>query len=806
MLPNNQKLIMKTTGKQVDIPYSAIGEKLLQCIFDALLYVFDDKIDNIEDEKFKGFFKDIVSISQDVHLQNDKRLCKILLTAYTNVQENAHENIQLKEEEKNCCIPSPLSILYQMLTVPDEPQSAAYGVLFCRSLLYETFKVFPKHPLHPNSYKSFCYENISQSLENIEGDSISETEKYPERLMLAHYLALKNIFYIRFKDADDVRKYLLSKKLTVSNIIFQKFSYFRFLPDISSLMNELSGIPIPIKGMDTIFQGGLKTKSNSNLVIRISGQPGSGKTSLALALAASMAPFGTTTYYLSLGEERTEDLENRLKSLVPEYLEKLSIYPKNLNSWFLSNNVSISKNQSIELSNLTKELDDTFSVLSEKQNKRDKNYFPSVCPLIIVIDSIRPFLKDNADFNMFIEKCRELQSLIILISPNDEQYHDNIDYMVDTVINLKQLGTDALDEKPVRIMQLSKTRYQVARQGAHLFHFSGKNGIDISPQLPSLVDKREIVSSRLPSEKVYTNFFNEYDYGKKQRIDILDEYAKKQGKNDFSADLPDLKIWDKSQILLHGYGSTGKAGLALALLLYPLMEIDKEKDIPNNKKILIISLLYPEEYYTNLKKRIEKKYKGINKNAQIKCHCFYSGHLSSEYFIGKILNELDKAILEGEPFTSILLDGLHNATLQFPKLQKNDMIWSTLYSLLTKYYLTIVTTYTNFIVENDKNKDDKPSNKGDKYLLKGGDILLDILFQSSDYSFTIWKSDKKDNKDKGLKRNIYKGEYVVTLQSAIRHKIGNDEHFIWDREDLLLKGNLPKLSSQQEIPFSYQDV
>jgi hypothetical protein len=788
---------MSSTEKQVNVPYSMVGIELLQCIFNALGYIIDED-NNVNDDKLKinikKSFESFILRAKDHHLKDYERMYNILRTAYNNVQENS-------KSSEGYCIPSPLSILFQILTVPDAPQSAAYVLLFCRSLLYETFHVFPKHPSFTNSdYTPFDSEDISKSLYIFvnytkQDKNISETKNKPAQSMLIHYLALKNIFYMRFKDKNDAHNYLKSRKINndIIKIEFHKLKEYNSLPNASSLMNELCGIPIPLEGMDTIFQGGLKTKSNSNLVIRISGQPGSGKTSLALAFAASMAPFGTFTYYISLGEEESEDLKTRLGSLVPEYLKELSIYPSNhgVDSWFLSDNVSIYKNKQTE-SNYFIDcftegyLDKIFSVLKEKQNDIDMGYFPSVCPLIIVIDSIRPFLGE--DLNKFVEKCRPLKALIILISPNDEQYHSDIDYMVDTVINLKHVGSERPEEKPTRIIQLTKTRYQAARHGAHVFHLSGKNGIRVSPQLPSQVDKREIVSNRRPSDSVYINFFNEYN-----------------GNSTTNTNVPRLQIWDKSQILLHGYGSTGKAGLALALLLYPFRMKDLEqedKEISKKRKILIVSLLYPEEYYNNLENRIKERYKNKTKdNAQIECICFYSGHLSSEDFINKILNKLDTAVLEGEPFTGILLDGLHNATLQFPKLQKSDTVWSTLYSLLTKYYLTIVTTYTNFIVENDKNRDDKFLNKDDKFLLKGSEILLDILFQSADYSFTIRKPNDEDNKLSRQKNVIKKGQYVVTLKSAIKHRIGtNDENFLWDREDLLLEGYNPIPSQKQRDP------
>jgi hypothetical protein len=787
---------MHPSPENTNIPYLELGKALLRCIFDALKAVIDADLDKDEEEKdvwdilnlneekrkavkdaFSPFYKKVVAQQHNeaiLHLsQDNERLPKILLTAYEHVREDS-------KRSKGVCIPSPLNILHQMLTVPSEPQSAAYVSLFCRSLLYETFRVFPKHLSAPEGYEQFEFSQVSSCLaafvryaknhENIpEADSMQS--------MLAHYLALKGIFYLRFDNRDDAYSYLRSREISTLNggdkvkIKFHRFTYYSEAPDASTLVNELIGIPIPLKGIDAIFQGGLKTNSKSNLVMRVSGQAGSGKTSFALALAAAMSPFGTYSCYISL-EEEEEDLTNRLYSLIPEYLKNLFGVDKNIASWFGANVISFgnsnAENPSEKFDAFIKGyLDRIHETLQAKYSRQQNDLLPAVCPLMIVVDSIRPF--KGLDFEKFIAKCKRLQALIILISPNDDQYHSDIDYLVDVVINLKHIGTETQEAKPTRILQLLKTRYQVARHGAHVFHMSAKDGIHISPQLPSQIDKKEIVTKLTPSSTYYTDFFNEC-----------------AGKPLTDSRLPDLQVWDKSQILLHGYGSTGKAGLALTILLYPFKKRrnpsapSMDKDVTSRKRrALVISLLYPEEYYSSMEKKIKDRYEKISRDAKTDCICFYAGYLSPEDFINKILQKLDEAILEGEPFTGILLDGLHNATLQFPKLQKSDMVWSTLYSLLAKYHLTIVTTFTNFIIDDEKSKKNE-----DRALLKGGELLLDIMFQAADYSFSIRKPDKVDDG----RFKIKAGQFIVTLKSAIRYRIGvNDKNFLWDREDLLLE-------------------
>ena len=766
------------------LPYANQGVELLRCIFDSLRYLVGVDMKNVADETLEReiethftFFYSTVLISKiDFHVseKNCNRLSKIVLTAYKKVQESSKSEL---------CIPSPLNILYQILTVPDEPQSAAYAIVFCRSLLYEIFKIPP------------IISNISEridALQNRKRKNISEIDNDNDNIhpFLAHYLALKDIFYLQFKDKNSLDSYLESKKISALNnnelkIEFQKFAYYDRLPDSNSLMNELIGIPIPLEGMNIILQGGLQTNSKSNLVIRVSGQPGSGKTSFALALAATMSPFGTITHYISLEEEERE-LTDRLHSVTPGYLKNLSIYNKDVNSWFRVDKIS-PNDYSNKLENFViGYLNRICEPLKIGQEKQGSELLPVVCPLIIVIDSILPFVNKD-DFEKFISECKQLRALIIILSPitNENQHGHEIDYLVDVVINLRHDGTNSLNEKPTRILQLLKTRHQISRNGAHLFYLSSTEGINFIPQLPSQIDKKSIISKPLPSSTYYINFFNEY---KGEPFQIENH--------------SNLQIWSNSQILLHGYESAGKAGLALSILLYPFREKRygekpslEDNEVIMRRKILVVSLLYPETYYDKLEKKIKNKYHKI-KNAKIDCICFYSGYISPESFVSKILKKLDSAILEGEPFTDVLLDGLHNAILQFPKLQDNGMVWTTLYSLLAKYRLTIVTTFTKFAIDTYK----EYKREEDKITLKEGELLLNIMHQASDYSFCVQKPN-----DNILPIN--NGEYLISLKSAIKHKLA-DEKFIWDREELLLeeinfrKKRLELLGSQQlSLPF-----
>lgn len=821
---------MTFSRTQATVPFAKekLGKVLLDCIFDCLKLIVSKELEIYKGKKqtnngevvkrlksndqdlrdcFTPFFKINKTRGRDSHFiaGNTKfelyecRVVKIVLQNYYEVCEET-------KNSQGFSIPSPLSILYQILTVPEEPQSAAYSLIYCRTLLFESLGVFPEHPLLTESFQSINIQDITSYLDTFDSytrksDNIPQTETIPAQVLLAHFLSMKSIFYFRFGNSKDSKnridninaafQYLDGKSIIGKHQFeFHKTLNFEGLPEASILMNELSGIPIPLRGAEIIFQGGLRTDANSNLVVRVSGEAGSGKTSLALALCAVLSPYNTKSYYLSM-EEHPKDLKNRLYSIIPSYLKNLSIFERNVDEWFIADKVPLAPTNRLEY--FESEYIDKIEKIFERKinfetqtNGENQHVLPAVCPLVIVIDSIRVLLNEpNSNLEKFIEKCKKLNAIIILISANDEKFHQEIDYLVDLVIHLKHVGTETPKDKPVRILQLTKTRHQISRPGSHILHLSGEKGIRFSPQLPSQIDKKERIVKPTPSNQLYSNFLNE--------VEQKDEKFNK------------VKIWDKSQILFHGYGSSGKSGLSMSILLSSLYSSINDTPVEFNfekykRKVLVISLLYPEQYYYDLKRKLDAKKRAEAKRiksairskdeefityeqleaeiySEIDCLYFYSGFLTPEDFIGRILRKLDQAILEGSPFTGILLDGLHNVSLQFHKLQDSDMVWPTLYSLLAKYRLTIITTFTNFVIENEKHRG---SMDDDEILLKGHKPLLHAIVQASDYHFIVQPPPIKLG-------SSYDGKYLVKLKSAIRHKLGRRQIYVWDRENLKLE-------------------
>ena len=229
------------------------------------------------------------------------------------------------------------------------------------------------------------------------------------------------------------------------------------------------------------------------------------------------------------------------------------------------------------------------------------------CRSIIVVDNLNDFIEDKNIHKIkeVVEKFRNLKSIVILIGGEGVLESLKMEYLVDIGINLMHQGIDEKGEKPLRLFNLYKTRQQLSRQGTHVFHMSGDEGFRLSPQIPSQMDRKEKVKRNLHDETKIIHTLNYINDDKKLKIIESNPFGltdKQKGENYFN-------IFPRTHILVHGYGSAGKAGFSLKLLLTPpincsLHTTDITKlnysNSNNRRKVLIISFLYPEKYYEDL--------------------------------------------------------------------------------------------------------------------------------------------------------------------------------------------------------------
>lgn len=843
-------------NNQAQLPYADLFSPLLSSIHNALAYCYEQCVKkeiliDDDDKKLESYFSEFEKFYKygvNKHVskglsKNDKvkrsiypRLSKLTLQAFKEAQE-----ITQSGNFQGFVLPSPLSILYQALTVPSEPQTAAYPFVLCRSMLFSFFRAHPDHPELSDKYPhldSFDEKDVLDSIASLR-NHINIQMRWPDKrasgtsltsrvnFITGHLLALKGIVHLFFFEERDlldfchitnhIETYTGKKEKdderNAPTYRFRLSDSYTELPQHGEIINMIFGIPLPIRGADIIFNEGLKTTSLGGIVGNLSGRPGVGKTSFALSLAALLSPFNTKCIYISL-EEQAKDLSKRLITLIPEYAKSLNIFkaPDNHNDpWFLP--LKITSNLDVEgLTDVLEKLQNDLD--SSKINEIDDTSIPAVCSTYIVIDNINElaeaYIYDFQGYQQLedlITQCRQMGAFVLLVSGEDVPDKLRLDYLVDLSFNLKQTGIDSEKEKPSRIFQLIKTRHQISRQGSHTFHLSGPVGFRICPQTPSQMDKKEVLRRLLPD--------------KTRSILTLNIH-----KDDYQSPKPEyssyLELFPISQILIHGFGSTGKAGFALKILLTPPVarHTDKKAGINaknkflkeqvidtkktynffhHRRRVLVLSFLYPKKYYENLENRIsnsiEVSFPKIKKS-RLNILSFYPGYLTPEDFINKVVRSLDEATLEGEPFTGVLIDGLHNVFLQFKNLQENHMVWPLLYGILSRFNVTVVSTFTNFSLNtrqiepalNTSLADQQDSyyhqSIDDRQLIQQGQIpFLHSLVKASDF-YLILEEYIVDNKTIAQKER----KYLISVKSAVDQKLP-DRYLEWDREGLYIKGD-----------------
>ena len=566
---------------------------------------------------------------------------------------------------------------------------------------------------------------------------------------------------------------------------------FDSLPLLAEFTNEVWGVPLPMRGADLIFSGGLKLAADEGLVIGAAGTPGAGKTSFALGLATAWAPFGTTTLYLTV-EEEVQDLRNRQATIQPFHLRNTSLF-KDLGAkeWFVPQKISAgtfsetSQTGAISRSDAIKHVFEDIKDAQQRAFVELETADPEIdaqpqVPLLVVLDgahylfgsekkTAKNLKNELADF---VDQCREIGAVVMILSSSKDLSNDHLEHLVDVHVHLDHRNTSKVHSKPYRAFTLHKTRHQISRPGTSIFHINNENGFRISPQLSSQVDKKSLLSQRLGVDFA--------DHPEKLRFTVFNK-AKKLEHERF------IDTFPSSHILVHGRGSTGKASLGLMCLAAPLSRFPVQNadngdptealDRGFNPKILVLSFLYPETYYNELLKGVKSSVLNAYSQFPLKdwydpdlrvIHCF-PGYLQPEDLFSKVMNALDEAELDGTPYSGIMIDGTHNVFLQFPLLEENGALWPMLYSAFrSRDRLQVVTTHTTISIGTDINDD--------VYKIRQDKPFLIALLQGTDFYLELNEKEVEVSNDPGNKSK----KYVLECRSAIAQPVPQLK-LIWNK-------------------------
>jgi hypothetical protein len=720
---------------------------------------------------------------------------------------------------KGISIRSPLSIVYDFLTAPEMPGTRAYALVSLRNYLFETFGVFPDGLADLPKNTTFAWKDVEDAMSHVwtslrlrysssGEDKVPAEGRIPAEGLVRHFLALKGVLWLYFGDlrggplgTESCVQYLRAGKLRADVYRFTRSRHLERFPDQSEVVNELWGLPIPIRGGDTIFRGGLKFSRRRGLVTAIHGGPGTGKTTLALALGAFLAPFGIQTLFIT-ADELADDLQIRADGLVPDELRRMSFFHRKLKDWLFIGHLELS-----EEGGVAKFVEDEFKKLGlelgEGPQATVPTRTPKVCRVIVVLDGLHDLLAGNSITNAadtakqselfrlkkFIERCRELQALVIVTAGENWEGNVALDYLVDVALRLTQESMDKYDQKPDRRLLLAKARHQLCATGTHGIQIAGAKGVRFSPQINYQLDRRTIWKTRIPEmDAIKTVLRRAIPQSELRKIPVPGSAGHWPKSCDFYHSHATVDLPRGSNIFLNGRGSGGKAALALKMAIAPVFSRE-DRLLEYHEKVLVVSFLYPEEYYIYIRNRLTRirrlEYEGrqIGARPAMKVIHLYPGYLKPNDLFNRIEWELDGAELHGRPYTSVVIDGIHNIFLQFPDIERYSILWPQLYASLRTRPITLITTHTTFALPHDTidfevRLDDKRS-----------EPLRHALVQKTDFRIEVDPISYEDVEDVGEPklRLAEPNTFEVRIISAINQPIPDPERpILWSRERLVL--------------------
>jgi hypothetical protein len=142
----------------------------------------------------------------------------------------------------------------------------------------------------------------------------------------------------------------------------------------------------------------------------------------------------------------------------------------------------------------------------------------------------------------------------------------------------------------------------------------------------------------------------------------------------------------------------------------------------------------------------------------------YAGFLDPETLVAKIGRALQQGRLEGRPYTAVMIDGIHNMLLQFPLLEKEPLLWPTLYRLLRAEEVDAISTFTFFDVPFFDKEVERPT-----LMPVSQNLFFHLLVGNCDYSFNVERPNE-----------ALQDELTVTLASSLESIDPAARQFQWN--------------------------
>ena len=553
------------------------------------------------------------------------------------------------------------------------------------------------------------------------------------------------------------------------------------LPSFGEIVRFAFAQPTGLPGLDHILGGLLPTlrlpdrtdaapgvegedsptqaAAEDTIVTMLAGPPGSGKTSLAAAAVACLYELGAPAVYLTV-EEQASDVGGRIMAGGRLLTKALDLEADDGFADGLHAVPVVRIDPRGGATEWAKALSSKLPIFERETHGRAANDLPK---RVIAIDSITTLLAaelhrgpDGGNIRTrlidFVRLLRQGGGTIFLIGTANDSNEADLAYLVDNVLKLDLSFSP--DGEASRTITVEKTRQQLSSVGRHELELKGFTSVDVHPSLSTRLERALLRDDTHP---------------KADRFII----PSGSGKANAVAAEP-IAFRDQSHVLIVGVGSAWKARMALGLALERRIVHESigarsegpsagvGDDAQSARRTLVISFLYSHEYYagvardflTNRYPHWSKKQLELGTRDSTDTFVIPPGSISPARVIDEVERRIMRADLEGLPFDSAVIDGVHNVMVQFPNLEASPLFIPTLTTILRKRPMSVFLTFTRFSVDGAP----QPAGVGSPAHtdLAGSDslrvsqqLLYHLLVSRFDYVLGVQRRrrDSKDAKD-----------------------------------------------------------